>query len=136
MTHAQARIVQRNLARHLLKRMPHLLRLVLRHSDINRAAADVFAEIVETFPRHLHYELRDECKAILAKRSNFEPLLTMPPARRAKKDKQPPLTLVERRAAAAKRKVEQWSRKSKLAATKVKAYRRKLTYYKKKGVIA
>jgi hypothetical protein len=36
---------------------------------------------------------------------------------------------------AAKAKVVQWQRKQKLAATKVRQYRKKVSYYTKKGVI-
>ena len=45
----------------------------------------------------------------------------------------PALTLVERRAQHAQKKLKEWQRKSKLAATKTKAYRKRVNYYKKRG---
>ena len=45
----------------------------------------------------------------------------------------PALTAVERRAQHAQKKLKEWQRKSKLAATKMKAYRKRVNYYKKRG---
>lgn len=70
------------------------------------------------------------------KRSTYEPLFTMPPARREKSTAAKPVTLVEKRALAAKKKVKEWQRKSKLAATKIKQYQKKVKYYTKKGVVS
>ena len=39
------------------------------------------------------------------------------------------------RAAHVQRKLSEWKRKQKLAATKVKLYRKKTSYYQKKGLI-
>ncbi len=89
----------------------------------------------ETVEMYLRTELHDLVAEWEQKRSNYEPLFSMPPARRKTAAPAKPLTLVERRAVAAKAKVVQWQRKQKLAATKVRQYRKKVSYYTKKGVI-
>jgi len=71
----------------------------------------------------------------LAHKHALEPLTMMPPPRRAKRAVAKPMTVVERRAVAAKASLTAWQRKQKLAATKVKKYRVKVGYYKKKGVV-
>jgi hypothetical protein len=77
-------------------------------------------------------ELRNVYKA---QQSTLEPLLLMPPPRRAKRAAAKPMTVVERRAIAAKASLTAWERKQRLAKTKVKKYRTKVGYYKKKGVV-
>ena len=74
-------------------------------------------------------------RVYLAQQSALEPLVLMPPPRRAKRAVAKPMTTVERRAVAAKASLSAWQRKQKLAATKVKKYRVKVGYYKKKGVV-
>lgn len=94
-----------------------------------------FLAATETVEMWLRTELHDLVSEWEMKRSNYEPLFSMPPARRKPVVHSKPLTLVERRAVAAKAKVVQWQRKQKLAATKVRQYRKKVSYYTKKGVI-
>lgn len=94
---------------------------------------DAATELVETYWK---LELEKVFLKYDKHKASYEPLFSMPPARRPKAAKTgKPLTLVERRAAAAKRKVREWQRKNKLAATKIKQYRKKVSYYTKKGVI-
>jgi len=61
----------------------------------------------------------------------------LPPVRKAvkKKPAAKPLTAVEQRAKLAADKVREWERKGKLAKTKLAKYRKKVTYYKKKGAV-
>jgi hypothetical protein len=95
-----------------------------------------FEAALSLLETHLEHELIEIYARYLNRRSTYEPLFSMPPARRPKAAKTGrPLTLVERRAASAKRKVREWQRKSKLASTKIKQYRKKVSYYTKKGVI-
>ncbi len=94
-----------------------------------------FLAATETVEMYLRTELHDLVAEWEQKRSNYEPLFSMPPPRRKPAVSAKPLTLVERRAVAAKAKVMEWQRKQKLAATKVRQYRKKVSYYTKKGVI-
>jgi hypothetical protein len=97
---------------------------------------DDFSNAIDTVELYWREELEAVLLEYGRKRTSYEPLFSMPPARRPKVVKTgKPLTLVERRAASAKRKVREWQRKSKLAATKIKQYRKKVSYYTKKGVI-
>ena len=62
----------------------------------------------------------------------------MPPVRTTVKKRKPaakPLTLVEKRAKLAAARVVEWERKGKLAKTKLAKYRKRVTYYKKKGAV-
>jgi hypothetical protein len=61
----------------------------------------------------------------------------LPPVRKAvkKKPAAKPLTAVEQRAKLAADKCREWERKGKLAKTKLAKYRKKVTYYKKKGAV-
>jgi hypothetical protein len=62
----------------------------------------------------------------------------LPPVRKAVKKRRPaakPLTLVEKRAKLAAARVVEWERKGKLAKTKLAKYRKRVTYYKKKGAV-
>jgi len=97
---------------------------------------DDFEAAIELLALYFDGEITAVFKRYRNKRHNYEPLFSMPPARRkpaAKASK--PLTLVERRAVAAKAKVDQWKRKRKLAETKLKMYLGQVSYYTKKGVI-
>lgn len=90
---------------------------------------------IELLAVYFEDELTVLFKRYRSKRNNYEPLFSMPPPRRKPVVSAKPLTLVERRAVAAKAKVVEWQRKQKLAATKVRQYRKKVSYYTKKGVI-
>ena len=76
---------------------------------------------------------------IVSKRDYYDQMFRLPPPRkevrvRAKVD----AALVPKpvlRAAHVQRKLKEWRRKQKLAATKVKQYRKKASYYQKKGLI-
>jgi hypothetical protein len=61
----------------------------------------------------------------------------LPPVRKAVKKRvvAKPLTAVEQRAKLAADKCREWERKGKLAKTKLAKYRKKVTYYKKKGAV-
>jgi hypothetical protein len=63
--------------------------------------------------------------------ANRDALLKEWSAPPAEKPKQPQPSLQERRAAAAQKKLVEWTRKQKLASTKVKQYRRKVRYYER-----
>ncbi len=95
----------------------------------------LFGELVRLATDLLVSRLREEQIRVARRQSNYEPLFSIPPARRQPTPASKPLTLVESRALAAKRKVIEWQRKQKLAATKVKQYRKKVSYYTKKGVV-
>ena len=89
----------------------------------------------ECFRQRLH-----GCEYILATRlkrdSNRHLAYTMPrPKQHRPKVTKPALTLVERRARDAEEKLKSWQRKAKLAATKIKKYKKKFQYYRKKGAI-
>lgn len=100
------------------------------------AAADPFEEAVRIMAIDVRRASVEYTKKVMRQRTNYCVLFSLKPARRAKSAVTgKPLTLVESRAVAAKKKVETWQRKAKLANTKIKIYRRKVTYYKKKGVI-
>jgi len=76
---------------------------------------------------------------IVSKRDYYDQMFRLPPPRkevrvRAKVD----AALVPKpvlRAAHVQQKLKEWRRKQKLAATKVKQYRKKASYYQKKGLI-
>jgi len=62
----------------------------------------------------------------------------LPPVRKAVRKRKPaakPLTAVEQRAKLAADKCREWERKGKLAKTKLAKYRKRVTYYKKKGAV-
>lgn len=121
----QCRVAIRN----AVKRMRQTGYVALNPGDDYLAGVDGLAQYFEG-------EIVRVFKAYRNKRHNYEPLFSMPPARRKPPAKgAKPLTLVERRAIAARAKVVEWTRKQKLAATKAKLYRKKVSYYTKKGVI-
>lgn len=129
-----------NLARDLKGKLPLLIRGCIRRARSTGCSPysgeSNFDAAIRLFELHLEHGLVELYSRYLNSRSTYEPLFSMPPARRPKVVKTgKPLTLVERRAASAKRKVREWQRKSKLASTKIKAYRKKVNYYTKKGVI-
>ena len=135
----KAEIIYRNAARELRRRTGEIYRRVMVElrqgcdpvnpgqdweaaiDGVKWAWKEAVGEVVQDFKR---------------KRSTYEPLFTMPPARREKSTAAKPVTLVEKRALAAKKKVKEWQRKSKLAATKIKQYQKKVKYYTKKGVVS
>lgn len=135
-------IVVRNYAAHVRKNIRTLLSVAVAGANqqmerdlLIRGREPTFSETVEVIHRHITSALGKESYRVVDKRSNYEPLFSIPPTRRRPSAPAKPVTLVERRAVAAKRKVREWQRKAKLAATKIKAYRRKVSYYTKKGVI-
>jgi len=115
------------------------LRSMMRERGLGRhrpSDDDEFTEAMESMVSDVQQVAFNYLVRVKTKRSTYCALFSMPPARRAKSVKTgKPVTLVESRAIAAKKKVETWQRKAKLANTKIKIYRRKVTYYKKKGVI-
>jgi hypothetical protein len=136
----KAKIIYRNAARDMRKQIVEALRSCVR--KVNKTGCtplqpgNEYPAAVELLAIHLEGELETVFKRYRSRQSSYEPLFSMPPARRAKVvATAKPVTLVERRAAAAKRKVREWQRKSKLASTKIKQYRKKVSYYTKKGVI-
>ena len=135
----RAEIIYRNAVHELRREMGGIYRALLRELRNNGCTpmirGDDFHAAVELMQTHLEREVIGMFKRWHAKKSNYEPLFAMPPARRPKSEAKP-MTLIERRAVAVNEKVKEWQRKQKLAATKVKAYRKRVQYYKKKGVIA
>lgn len=139
----KVRTVFRNAAIDLRKRSGQIIRScvlkMMREADNGIAPVipgNDYEAAIELLRIYMEVELRGVIKHYRNKKSSYEPLFSMPPARRPKVVKTgKPLTLVERRAASAKRKVREWQRKSKLASTKIKQYRKKVSYYTKKGVI-
>lgn len=80
----------------------------------------------------------DVAKHIAKRRDYLDQMCRLPPV--AKKKREPKrmpkyIPLVAVRAIQARKKVKEWQRKQKLAATKLKEYRRKEAYYKKKGLL-
>lgn len=139
----KGQIIYRNAALDLRKRCGDMVRACVRKMNEGGGVArwktpdeTDYTAAIELLAIRMNDELCAVFKQYRMKASTYEPLFSMPPARRPKAAKTgKPLTLVERRAASAKRKVREWQRKSKLAATKIKAYRKKVSYYTKKGVI-
>lgn len=138
-------VVARNFAGHLRGKLRRILRQAVKSAvrDLNRppvggTQADQFEAAVHELTARFKGLLAWEESEVRSKKANYMPLFSMPPARRprpAPKQSAPALTVVERRAVAAKRKVAEWKRKQKLAATKVAAYQKRVRYYTKKGVI-
>lgn len=135
-------IMLRNMAGHYRAKFKQIMRRALRDArrdlrsdDPGLTVRDVFDRSLMALTDHMIQTLRQEEQRVEKGVSTYAPLFSMPPARRKPAVPGKPLTLVERRAVAAKRKVVEWQRKQKLAATKVKSYRRKVSYYTKKGVI-
>jgi hypothetical protein len=130
-------IILRNAAREMLRKSREIARKVAKSKGLQPLLpGNDFLAAMEVLEDRWGHEIEILVGKWRAKRSAFEPLFSMPPARRPKVVKTgKPLTLVERRAASAKRKVREWQRKSKLASTKIKQYRKKVSYYTKKGVI-
>ena len=126
-------IIIRNAAAHLRKQFREVVRGAVALSSAE--APSNFTTCIDTFCYRLQQQVIAECDRIKRQSSNYEPLFSMPPSRRKAVATAKPVTLVERRAIAAKRKVIEWQRKQKLAATKIKQYRKKVSYYTKKGVI-
>lgn len=136
----QAVTIYCNIARDLKGKFPQAIRRCIRKVRATGCSQTYMETDFDAALRLIEYHLKCEFVNIYARyghrRSTYEPLFSMPPARRPKAAKTgKPLTLVERRAASAKRKVREWQRKSKLASTKIKQYRKKVSYYTKKGVI-
>lgn len=130
------RLIHRNAAAFLRKEFREVLRKAVKMSAVDSTPCDDFARALATLQISLDTRLDELFDHWESRRGNYLPLFTIAPARRARKTKAgKPMTLVERRASAAHRKVVEWQRKQKLAATKIKAYRRKVKYYTKKGVI-
>jgi hypothetical protein len=130
-------IMLRNAARELLKQSREIARKVAKVRGLQPLMpGNDFMAALELAEDRWGHEVEILIAKWRQKRSTYEPLFSMPPARRPKVVKTgKTLTLVERRAASAKRKVREWQRKSKLASTKIKQYRKKVSYYTKKGVI-
>jgi hypothetical protein len=104
--------------------------------DAVKTSGDAFEEAVRIMAIDVRRASVEYVKKVMAQKSTYCALFSMPPARRAKSVKTgKPVTLVESRAIAAKKKAAAWDRKAKLAKTKIGIYRRKVSYYKKKGVI-
>jgi hypothetical protein len=134
-------IIIRNAAAHLRRKMRDMLRVSAKvaakrnYPGVSNYPAETFAACIDAVCYGLKVQINVECEHIKSSKGNYEPLFSIPPARRATQPVAKPLTLVEKRALAAKKKVREWQRKQKLAATKVKQYRKKVSYYTKKGVI-
>ena len=131
------RRIVRSAGIHLRQKMRHLMREAVASASVmlDRAGTP-FETSVDRLCVALKVQINGECDRIKRHRSNYEPLFSLPPCRRQPSPPRLPLTLVERRATAARGKVIEWQRKAKLAATKIKSYRKKVSYYKKKGVIS
>jgi hypothetical protein len=129
----QTRIIIRNMAVQLRKEMRQIIRKAVKKASI-RPTGDRFNDSVQALYEGIIREFNAVFDSFDKRRRVLEPLFSMPPARRVRKTRKP-LTLVERRAVVAKGKLSQWKRKQKLAATKVRAYKRKVGYYTKKGAI-
>lgn len=137
---AKVGYVFRNAAIDLRKQCKTAIRNAVRRMKANGYASQVTGDDylagIDGLATFFESEITKVFKAYRGKRHNYEPLFSMPPARRKPTVKSAkPLTLVERRAVAAKAKVVAWKRKQKLAATKVRMYGKKVSYYTKKGVI-
>lgn len=133
-------IVIRNAAAHMRKKMRDMLRVAIaaakrNYPGVSNHPAETFVACIDALCYGLKVQINAECEHIKSQRGNYQPLFSIPPARRKPSAKAKPVTVVERRALAAKRKVREWQRKQKLAATKIKQYRKKVSYYTKKGVI-
>ena len=136
----KAEIIYRNAARELRRRTGGIYRHVIARMVAEGCDPVRKGEDWEAAMNDIEWEWRHAIKAVIeeftAKRSTYEPPFTMPPARREKSTAAKPVTLVEKRALAAKKKVKEWQRKSKLAATKIRQYQKKIKYYTKKGVVS
>lgn len=121
----------------LIKDRQRLLRAAVAQVDQYQYAPSemTYAKAVEMAAHAIGKGANAVKRVQLAQQSALEPLTMMPPPRRAKRVAAKPMTTVERRAVAAKASLSAWQRKQKLAATKVKKYRVKVGYYKKKGVV-
>jgi len=135
----KAEYVFRNAGIDLRKQCGRLVRNCVRkmrqHGCSPLLPGNDYDAAVEALASYFEDELTALFNRYRKHKSNYEPLFSMPPPRRKPAVAAKPLTLVERRAVAAKAKVMQWQRKQKLAATKVRQYRKKVSYYTKKGVI-
>lgn len=136
----KAEIIYRNAARELRRRTGDIYRKAMK--ELRREGCEPlmpgndFAAALEMAATVWKDEVQRVFKDFKGKQATYEPLFSMPPARRERSTASKPLTLVERRAVAAKAKVREWQRKSKLAATKIKQYQKKVKYYTKKGVVS
>lgn len=90
-----------------------------------------------TGPWHVQNRVADAVvKELLGRASILDLELRMPPIRREPAKRRPkPLTPKQRRAMAAAGKLKAWKRRMATAKTKVAMYRKKVNYYKKKGVL-
>jgi hypothetical protein len=137
----RAEVIYRNAVVELRREMAGIYRALLRELRSEGCTpgvpGDDFRAAVELLDTALDHRLGKLFQGWLARKSNYEPLFSIPPARRARpaKPAAKPVTLIERRAVAVHKKVKEWQRKQKLAATKIKQYRRKVEYYRKKGVV-
>ena len=135
MNHKQ-RVFVRNMRKHLRQHCRKLAAVGEPHLSFNPEVRDEYQRALAFVLNAGRLTIDDWARYVTARRSNLEPLFSMPPARvKKRKGAAKPQTLVERRATAAASKVKEWQRKAKLAATKVKAYQRKHKYYKRKGVV-
>lgn len=135
----KAEIIFRNAARELRRRTGEIYRRVmveLRQGCVPVNPGQDWEAAIDSVKWAWKEAVGEVVQDFKRKRSTYEPLFTMPPARREKSTAARPVTLVEKRALAAKKKVKEWQRKSKLAATKIKQYQKKVKYYTKKGVVS
>lgn len=137
----KSRNVFRNALADLRKRHTQLLRDCVRSMKRTGISPVIPGQDYEAAIELLHTIYADKVATLaqtwLRKKSLYEPLFVMPPVRRRPAAvSAKPLTLVERRASAAKKKVREWQRKVKLANTKIRQYRKRVSYYTKKGVIS
>ena len=113
----------------------------LPHTDGGKAAEELVKILSMNFfaenPTMVSKAIQGVVEEVHRNVSITELRCKLPPVRKTVKKKPvaKPLTAVEARAKLAADKCREWERKGKLAKTKLAKYRKKVTYYKKKGAV-
>jgi len=128
------------------KCLPQLAGMDVRNAMANSHLMTIVRETVQSWVVNqctgsrnlLPIEVSDAVvKELIDKAALLDLELRMPPTRSdgARRAAKPARTLVQRRADKACRYLKAWQRRAAMAKTKIAAYRKKVAYYKQKGVI-
>lgn len=110
-----------------------LLNSTMKHVRLSQALEDVLVALL-----HNSGAFHKTAQALYKQRHKLDVMLqspppAMPPPKPRKK--RPKLPLVAQRAVTASARLREWKKKQRVAATKVKAYQKKVAYYNKKGTV-
>jgi len=124
-----------NLARGTVGLLPHCLSAAKRAAYSKTRAGDSHRFVVAMFTECLCGLITERVREEYKDTDANHALLSMPQPRKPSRVRAAALTKVEQRAVRAQDKLAEWQRKQKLAATKIRKYRKQVSYYKRKGTL-